>query len=273
MFPFFNNTIKNKKLEAPEACEENPLKEFENRIIKQFKIEKKIEFIYDPNKKNYENYTLPGASDEKAQIFIGVNGYDLYNLDDSQRLNLYNTILHELIHVKNRVYAEPDVQEKLDSGLYRRHLGHFGYMIYDEYIAYREANEQFKQTASILKESEATLVNIFYRHLITKNLVVDKAIGYRTKEDKATFYRAFLDYCNAVIAIYVIKGRLEGVGREIERLNYCMKYLEESYENKSHLLSWSEYIELAKEFIKRIIYDLSSCQRKTFKYNTEIIFG
>lgn len=270
--------IKNEKTndvkisESTVVNEKYSIKAFENKMKSQFKILQDVNFIYDTDKADYENMTIPGTGDKKTVVTVGVKGYDFDNLTDKQRLKLYNTIVHELIHIRDREKVPIDVQEKINSGQFRRTLGHFGYMIYDEYVAYKESNEIYREEASDLKSDEDKIVNIFYNHLLKKGLVIDKTLNYRTENDKAQFYRSFLDYCSALIALYIIKGKLYGTSKNIESLNNCISILGDVFLDKGCVLSWDEYEKLADRFITGIIGDLPSSQRQTFKYNTEIIF-
>ena len=238
------------------------IEKFTIKSKKELGIKCNTKLILDLNRtENYTDYK------EYGYICVGLGEYNLERLTRHDRICIKNTIYHELIHIRNREYADKQVRLKLEdlSENNGRSIGRMGYKIFDEYIAYKEANACFKEDVRDLRSNSEDIVYVIYSHM-TSDLRWDKELKDMTEEDWRKVYDCCYDNLSAIIAYYVIAGSFE----EAECLNKAMDSLRELHTEQQNL-KWDDYEKIAQVFIGTIICELPSNKQKLFWRNTGIL--
>lgn len=228
-------------------------------IEKEFDLIDKVDIRLDKGK--YDKQSISFFKDNIYHIVVGIKDYqDMEKLTDKQFNHVCNTILHELIHARNFFELSNGMRSKLLEKN-RRTLQHYAWKMLDEYSAYMESNQQFKENAD---ELNGTVDDAFkgFLHMSQGTLV-------RATEEE--FYDAFYDYCSAIIARYCVDKELflSCLEEEYECMveNFLM-HLRYSYDQRP--LSYEQYESLGRRLIYDLLEIIPRGKQHFFKYNTHI---
>lgn len=232
---------------------------------KEIGIEGEVELLPNPLKEDKESRT--DFSENIPQIILGLKGYDIGNLSEHLKQKLSNTIYHELIHVRDREQAQKDVKCRLQDNT-TRSIGKFGFMVFDEYVAYYEANKRYPESEEDIRCSIELVQYAFYSHML-KGFLTLEGRNPRSEKDEEAFFDAFYDNCSAVICNFVIKGKFGDDSDSFSNLVKAVEWLSHSYSRRVDL-SWKDYEEIGREFVDIIMRNLSNKEKKIFLQNTGI---
>lgn len=155
-------------------------------------------------------------------------------------LKIKNAIYHEMIHARNyEKLTEEQVKDIFNSGRSKLRMG---YKLLDEAQAYKEANNNYKETESALKSSEKDLEYVFFDHLVKGRFV-----QCNDEKGRDDLFMAFYDYISLLIMSYLVKGHLKNTV-----FNEVVEYLLNSANDPLETKSIKDFENTAVETIKII---------------------
>ncbi len=232
--------------------------DFEKHTEEKYNIVGKIDFSFRsdiPSKESEANFDhFP------CIVKVGTQNYgDIEKLDDKQKNHLYNTIEHELIHVRNYYDLTQETRDKISNNLMS--IAHWGRLMLDEYSAYKESNALYPETEDELNSSQEKVLESFNH--------IQK--GYLSGATDAQFYVSFYYNCCAIISHSIVDDDFPRDKRNRDYVRACNDFIKDLDEAHGRMpLNYEEYKSLGNKLMSDLLIMAPVNKREFFKFNTRI---
>lgn len=127
---------------------------------------------------------------KNSTIIIGIQKYiDSNSIDATEKIYFQNSVLHECIHADTHIHMPIDLKQKFKQN--RLSYAYWAFKLLDEYKAYSESNEVYKQDAKFLKNKEEKCIEIMCHYC--QKLKPQNTLDYQ-------FVDSYYDFASAFIA-------------------------------------------------------------------------
>lgn len=180
--------------------------------------------------------------DKQYQIIVGIKDYiDANAIDEKQLVYFQNTMFHEFVHADTWLHTSETLKSAFEGN--KLTYAYWAFKLLDEYRAYGEANEKYKEDKQFLKKGEKEVLIAFEHYC---NMLQFPG----QKPAPEVFADNYYDLGSAFIAHKFVNPDFPSI-REKHYIQFVDSYLEHLKQaSKSNLLEYKKYEQLGKQLVK-----------------------
>lgn len=198
--------------------------------------------LYELSNKNDAGTAYGRPVDKQYKIIVGIKDYiDANEIDEKQIVYFQNTMFHEFVHANTWLNTPETLKSAFEGN--KLTFAYWAFKLVDEYRAYGEANEKYRQDKQYLKKGEKDVVKAF-EHYCNK-------LQFRgQKPAPEVFTDIYYDLASAFIAHKFVNPDFPSISEKhyIQFVDSYLSHLKQASE--SNLLEYKEYEQLGKQLVK-----------------------